>query len=288
MDPVNWVWKAEDSHLVPILSTQNAAPDNLLKPRPPETGALRMIDMIDNTFGNDSLINPHASSFRDAYSIKSLWQDQRIRSRDRSYRETEGGVIEIVDSQNINDLILKWLRSQMAIVSQEPILMDTSIAENIAYGDNSRVIDMDEIIAAARKANIHNFVQSLLEGYDTNVGRKGTQLSGGQKQRIAIARAIVRNPKILILDEATSALDSQSESVVQKALDEARAGRTCIVIAHRLSTIQNADVIGVLQQGHMVEFGSYSELIERKTVYYRMHSAQKRKKSSSSDDDENV
>lgn len=114
-------------------------------------------------------------------------------------------------NKDITKLDLYWLRSQIGIVSQEPILFDMSIAENIAYGDNSREVPMDEIIAAAKKANIHDFIDRLPEGYQTNVGSKGTQLSGGQKQRIAIARALVRNPKILLLDEATSALDTESE-----------------------------------------------------------------------------
>jgi len=113
----------------------------------------------------------------------------------------------------MNSLSTQWLRSQIAVVSQEPVLFSYSIRDNIAYGDNSRFVDMDQIVEAAQKANIHNFIKDLPNGYDTNVGTKGTQLSGGQKQRIAIARALVRNPQILLLDEATSALDTASEKV---------------------------------------------------------------------------
>lgn len=163
----------------------------------------------------------------------------------------------------------------IGIVSQEPVLFNRTIAENIAYGDNRRAtIPMDEIIEAARKANIHSFIHSLPLGYDTMVGERGTQLSGGQKQRVAIARALIRNPRILLLDEATSALDSESEHVVQLALDEARQGRTCITIAHRLSTIQNADKIIVIHQGRVQEEGTHDQLIEMKGLYFELCSVQ--------------
>ncbi|OWF41926.1 Multidrug resistance protein 1B [Mizuhopecten yessoensis] len=175
------------------------------------------------------------------------------------FYDPEGGCI-LADGNDIKSLNLKWFRNQIGIVSQEPCLFDCSIEENIAYGDNSRIVPMDEIISAARKANIHQFIYSLRDGYDTNVGDKGTQLSGGQKQRVAIARALIRNPKVLLLDEATSALDAESEKVVQEALDKARAGRTCIVIAHRLSTIQNSDRIAILHKGCFVIGYVYTEL----------------------------
>uniref|UniRef100_T1JJ81 ABC transporter domain-containing protein n=1 Tax=Strigamia maritima TaxID=126957 RepID=T1JJ81_STRMM len=173
-------------------------------------------------------------------------------------------------NQNIKDLNLNWLRAQFGLVSQEPVLFDTSIANNIAFGDNEKEIDRTEIIEAAKKANIHEFISTLPKGYDTELGRKGTHLSGGQKQRIAIARALLRNPEVLLLDEATSALDAESEKLVQSALDEAMVDRTCVVIAHRLITIQDADKIVVVHSGHVVEEGSHHELMEKKGIYYQM------------------
>lgn len=167
------------------------------------------------------------------------------------------------------------MRSKLGIVSQEPTLFERTIAENIAYGDNSRDITMPEIIEAAKNANAHSFIISLPNGYDTRLGSRGTQLSGGQKQRIAIARALVRNPKVLLLDEATSALDLQSEQLVQQALDAACSGRTCIVIAHRLSTIQNADLICVLQNGRVTEQGTHHQLIAKGGIYAKLHKTQK-------------
>lgn len=167
------------------------------------------------------------------------------------------------------------LRSQLGLVSQEPVLFDRTIAENIAYGNNFRSnIPMSEIIDSAKKSNIHNFIKSLPLGYDTSLGNRGAQLSGGQKQRIAIARALVRNPKILILDEATSALDNESEKIVQEALDAASTERTCITIAHRLTTIRNADVIYVLQSGEVHEKGTHDELIKLGRIYKQLYKMQ--------------
>ncbi|MBN3283765.1 MDR1 protein, partial [Polyodon spathula] len=187
---------------------------------------------------------------------------------ERFYDPATGQVL--ADGKDTKSLNLAWLRSQMGLVSQEPILFDCSIAENIQYGDNSRVVTQEEIEAAAKSANIHDFIQNLPEKYSTNVGDKGAQLSGGQKQRIAIARALIRKPKVLLLDEATSALDTESEKIVQQALDEARQGRTCIVIAHRLSTIRNADKIAVIQDGQIVEQGTHSQLIAKEGAYYAL------------------
>ncbi|XP_047610352.1 ATP-dependent translocase ABCB1-like [Phacochoerus africanus] len=184
----------------------------------------------------------------------------------------------LIDGKEIKELNVQWLLAHMGIVSQEPILFDCSIAENIAYGDNSRVVSQEEIVQAAKEANIHPFIETLPDKYNTRVGDKGTQLSGGQKQRIAIARALVRQPLILLLDEATSALDTQSEKVVQEALDKAREGHTCIVIAHRLSTIQNADSI---QNGKVREHGTHQQLLAQKGIYFSMVSVQAGAKRSS-------
>ncbi|GFO07713.1 multidrug resistance protein 3 [Plakobranchus ocellatus] len=190
---------------------------------------------------------------------------------ERFYDPDKGQVA--LDRFNIKDLNVQWLRSQIGLVSQEPILFDTSIAENIAYGDNFREVLMEEIIQAAKAANIHNFITALPGGYTTRVGNKGTLLSGGQKQRIAIARALVRNPKILLLDEATSALDTENEKIVQEALDKAREGRTCITIAHRLSTIKDADKIAVFKAGRVHEIGTHAQLMAKKGLYYYMNIA---------------
>ncbi|XP_040328698.1 ATP-dependent translocase ABCB1 isoform X2 [Herpailurus yagouaroundi] len=191
---------------------------------------------------------------------------------ERFYDPMAGTVL--IDGKEIKHLNVQWLRAHMGIVSQEPILFDCSIGENIAYGDNSRVVSQEEIVRAAKEANIHPFIETLPDKYNTRVGDKGTQLSGGQKQRIAIARALVRQPRILLLDEATSALDTESEKVVQEALDKAREGRTCIVIAHRLSTIQNADLIVVFQNGKVKEHGTHQQLLAQKGIYFSMVSVQ--------------
>uniref|UniRef100_A0A3Q2HDX6 ATP binding cassette subfamily B member 1 n=1 Tax=Equus caballus TaxID=9796 RepID=A0A3Q2HDX6_HORSE len=191
---------------------------------------------------------------------------------ERFYDPMAGTVL--LDGTEIKHLNVQWLRAHLGIVSQEPILFDCSIGENIAYGDNSRVVSQEEIVQAAKEANIHPFIETLPDKYNTRVGDKGTQLSGGQKQRIAIARALVRQPQILLLDEATSALDTESEKVVQEALDKAREGRTCIVIAHRLSTIQNADLIVVFQNGKVKERGTHQQLLAQKGIYFSMVSVQ--------------
>ncbi|KAF9430701.1 Multidrug resistance protein 1 [Entomortierella beljakovae] len=178
-----------------------------------------------------------------------------------------GGGKVVVDSHDLRDLQLHNIRDHMALVGQEPVLFDMSIKDNILYGLPNSEGTMEQVEEAAKLSNIHNFVLSLPNGYDTNVGDKGSQLSGGQKQRIAIARALIRKPKILLLDEATSALDSESEKLVQDALDKARAGRTTIVIAHRLSTIQDADLILVVKNGAIVESGKHYELVSLGGVY---------------------
>ncbi|MED6267613.1 Multidrug resistance protein 1, partial [Characodon lateralis] len=195
-----------------------------------------------------------------------------IQLLERFYDPREGRVV--MDSIDVKQLNIHWLRSQIGIVSQEPVLFDCTLAENIAYGDNSRSVTLEEIEAAAKAANIHNFIDELPQKYNTQAGDKGTQLSGGQKQRIAIARAILRNPKVLLLDEATSALDTESEKVVQDALDQASKGRTCIIVAHRLSTIRNAERIAVFQGGVVVEQGTHQQLLAKKGVYHMLVTTQ--------------
>jgi len=172
------------------------------------------------------------------------------------FYDPESGQITL-DGTDIRDIHLKSLRNQISLVGQEPVLFQGTVAENIAHGAPGATVE--QITEAAKAANAHNFIKEFPMGYETQVGEKGGKLSGGQKQRIAIARAIIRDPKILLLDEATSALDSTSEKVVQKALDRVMKGRTTVVIAHRLSTIKNADKIIVIHNGSVVEQGSHDE-----------------------------
>ncbi|KHG26035.1 ABC transporter B family member 15 [Gossypium arboreum] len=176
-----------------------------------------------------------------------------------------GGEI-LLDGISIDKLQVKWLRSQMGLVSQEPALFATTIKENILFGKEDA--SMDEVIDAAKASNAHNFISQLPQGYETQVGERGVQMSGGQKQRIAIARAIIKAPRILLLDEATSALDTESERVVQQAIDQAAVGRSSIVIAHRLSTIRNADLIAVVQNGEVIEIGPHDQLMENDIGHY--------------------
>jgi ABC-type multidrug transport system fused ATPase/permease subunit len=188
----------------------------------------------------------------------------------RFYDPDQGRVL--VDGQDLRDLRLADFRQHTAVVSQQPFLFNTSIRENIAFGKPGATDA--EIEAAARAANIHDFVGTLPAGYATLAGERGCNLSGGQMQRITIARAILRDPALLFLDEATSALDSESEGLVQRAIDGLRAGRTSFVIAHRLSTIADADLIVVLDRGQIVEQGSHAELVARGGLYKRMYELQ--------------
>ncbi|KIV91662.1 hypothetical protein PV10_06176 [Exophiala mesophila] len=199
---------------------------------------------------------------------------------ERFYDPVAGNVF--LDGHDISTLNLHWLRQQIALVQQEPVLFSQTIRENIQngligskYENESEEKQNFLMIEAAKKANAHDFISSLPEGYETHVGERGFLLSGGQKQRVAIARAIISDPKILLLDEATSALDTKSEGVVQHALDEAAKGRTTIVIAHRLSTIKTADNIVVMQQGRIIEQGTHEELLNLKQAYHGLVSAQR-------------
>ncbi|KAL4653636.1 hypothetical protein ACB092_01G319100 [Castanea dentata] len=186
------------------------------------------------------------------------------------------GMVKI-DGKDMRSYHLRSLRKHIALVSQEPTLFSGTIRQNIAYGASDKV-DETEIIEAAKLANAHDFISGLKEGYETSCGDRGVQLSGGQKQRIAIARAILKNPSVLLLDEATSALDSQSEKVVQDALEKVMVGRTSVVVAHRLSTIQNCDMIAVLDKGKVVEKGTHSSLLAKgpNGAYFSLVSLQRR------------
>jgi subfamily B ATP-binding cassette protein MsbA len=183
----------------------------------------------------------------------------------RFYDVQEGSIA--IDGINIKDFKLHSLRSMIGMVTQESILFNDTVASNIAFGD---AIDRDRLIEAAKVANAHEFISELEQGYDTNIGDGGNKLSGGQRQRLSIARAVYKNPPILILDEATSALDTESEKLVQDALNKLMANRTSIVIAHRLSTIQHADEIIVLQKGKIVERGTHQELIDKNGTYRKL------------------
>ena len=177
-----------------------------------------------------------------------------------------------IDGHNIQDLKIKDLRNLMGIVSQESILFNDTIANNISFGMENAT--QDEIIEAAKVANAHDFILQTEHGYETNIGDRGTKLSGGQRQRISIARAVLKNPPIMILDEATSALDTESEKLVQDALFKLMENRTSIVIAHRLSTVRDADEICVLQEGKIIERGKHDLLIEKNGVYKKLHDLQ--------------
>ena len=187
------------------------------------------------------------------------------------FYEADGGSLHI-DDIDVKDLKIRDLRGLMGIVNQESILFNDTIFNNIAFGmDNA---SEEEVIAAAKVANAHEFIKDLADGYHSHIGDRGNKLSGGQKQRISIARAVLKNPPIMILDEATSALDTESERLVQDALENLMKNRTSVVIAHRLSTIKNADEIVVMDQGKIVEQGNHSDLIALNGIYNKLHQLQ--------------
>ena len=183
------------------------------------------------------------------------------------FHDVSGGEI-LIDGVNIKDYSISSLRSMMGIVTQEPLLFNDSIKSNIALGVENPVLS--EIEHAASIANAHNFIVQKEEGYYTNIGERGNKLSGGERQRLTIARAVFKNPPILILDEATSSLDTESERLVQDAIDNLMQQRTSLVIAHRLSTVRHANLILVLQKGNIVERGSHDELMAAGGFYKKL------------------
>ncbi|VDM05625.1 unnamed protein product [Schistocephalus solidus] len=184
----------------------------------------------------------------------------------RHYDVNQGQVL--IDDVDIRDLDVKWLREQMGVVSQEPVLFAGSVRTNIGMMESEA--SQDDIEQAAKVANAHDFISGLPEGYETWIGEGGTGISGGQKQRVAIARALLRNPTVLLLDEATSALDTRSEQAVQAALDKAGRGRTVVMVAHRLTTVRNAGRIIVLDHGVIKETGTHEDLLVLGGIYAGM------------------
>jgi ATP-binding cassette, subfamily B, bacterial MsbA len=189
----------------------------------------------------------------------------------RFYQPTSGRIT--LDGVDTNDIKLDTLRALTGVVSQDTVLFNDTVFRNIAYGA-AGTRTREDVIKAARDANAHDFIMELPEGYDTVLGERGTRLSGGQRQRLAIARALLTDPPILILDEATSALDTESERLVQEAIERLLENRTVFVIAHRLSTVAHANLILVLDRGRVVERGTHDELLKRRGVYHRLHSLQ--------------
>jgi subfamily B ATP-binding cassette protein MsbA len=184
----------------------------------------------------------------------------------RLYDVGEGRLL--IDGVDVRDYRLSAVRQSLAIVQQDSMVFSGSVKDNLKYG-RPNASDA-EVVEAARAANAHEFIMSLSDGYETMLGERGVNLSGGQRQRLSIARAILKNPRILILDEATSALDTESESLVQAALERLMHGRTCFIIAHRLSTVRGADRILVVQNGRIVEDGPHEALLARNGVYARL------------------
>ncbi|MGB9598186.1 MAG: ABC transporter ATP-binding protein, partial [Candidatus Poribacteria bacterium] len=197
------------------------------------------------------------------------------------FYDPTSGVIKI-DGIDVKTVKLESLRKQIGIVLQDTFLFSTTIKENISYGKTDAT--MDEIISAAKAANIHDFIESLPKGYDTEVGERGVNLSGGEKQRIAIARALLMNPRILILDDSTSSVDTETEHLIQNALSTLVKGRTTFIIAQRLSTVKRADKIIVLENGEIVEQGTHDELLEKGGIYTEIYNMQFRQQEGNNGD----
>lgn len=255
----------------------------LLKTSRPETGGGTQLDVVRGAieFEDVSFVYPQRpdKTVLDGFSLRAgaaettalvgpsgSGKSTTIQLLLRFYDPLNGSVK--IDGRPLRQYDLEWLREQMAVVSQEPALFSGTITDNVMIGDPKA--SKADVESALRKANAWDFIKTFPKGLDTEVGEGGAQLSGGQKQRIAIARAVLKNPKILLLDEATSALDTESEGIVQEALERLMTGRTTIVIAHRLSTIRDADRIVVVEAGRVIESGKHADLIERNGAYTRL------------------
>jgi ABC-type multidrug transport system fused ATPase/permease subunit len=186
----------------------------------------------------------------------------------RFYTPNAGRVL--YNGTDISALCLKSYRRDISLVSQEPNLFDGTLRDNILLGVDEATTTEEQLHQACRDAEIHDFIVSLPDGYNTEVGTRGVTLSGGQKQRLSIARALIRNPRLLLLDEATSSLDAETEKSVQAVFEKNRKNRTMVVVAHRLSTVQNADVIFVLADGRVAEKGDHASLLSKRGIYYQM------------------
>jgi ATP-binding cassette, subfamily B, bacterial MsbA len=235
-------------------------------------------DAVHFAYGDDAVLSDVSFSARKGEIVALVGASGAGKSTlvdliPRFIEPTKGRVL--IDGVDAREIELTSLRSLTGIVSQDTVLFNDSVRANIAYGAQGRFTQA-QVEAAARSANAHEFIMALPQGYDTVLGERGTRLSGGQRQRLAIARALLTDPPILILDEATSALDTESERLVQEAIDRLLAGRTVFVIAHRLSTIVHATQILVLDKGHVVERGTHAELLARGGAYARLHAMQER------------
>jgi subfamily B ATP-binding cassette protein MsbA len=252
----------------------------------PETGGDRQLDLPLKAIELDNIVFTYPTGSEPAIKKLQLTirQNERIALVGPSgsgkttmanllprFYDVDSGQIRF-NGVPVQDYDLGMLRRSIGIVSQEPTLFNLTIRENIGYGFDN--VSDEQIVDAAKAAFAHDFIEGLPDGYDTNCGERGIKLSGGQKQRITIARALIKNPALLILDEATSALDTQAERIVQKALENLMQGRTSIVIAHRLSTVLNADRIVVMQKGEIVGMGNHRELLDSCPLYQRLYNMQ--------------